>query len=444
VGVLDRVAGNLTVLAKARGQLRVPYLPEEERLALRDAAVRETVQYAAATVPHYRDLFRVERIDPSEIRTAEDLERLPLLDKDTVQANPERFRAESRLGREAVAFLTSGSTGKRLEIHHDRTSLLQNLAYSERHRIVEARLCGRRYRYTKASIGSPAGTGPRARSFYRAKTFIPLRPKRHHISSVLPLDEIIARINEIRPDAIRGFGAYLDMLFKTLARRGATFHRPRVIVYGSDMMSSEGKRLIQEHFGIPLLSHYNAVEAFQIGFLCEERRHFHLHDDLTYLRVVDEDGHTAAPGAVGDVIVSNLVNRGTVLLNYRLGDRAARSDESCPCGRTSPLLADLEGRVEDVMTLPDGNLLPGGRIWNVIKLRPEVLRYQFVQTEPRRYQLKLVTEDRADYDRIVEGIVGEIRDILGPSAALEVDYYDSLEAGPGGKFRAFVNLCRPE
>ena len=153
--MLGRLVGNLTVLAKVPGQLRVPYLPPERLTEMRDARVRETVRYAAETVPHYRNLFKDEGIDPREIRTAADLERLPLLDKETVQADPDRFVSESKLGRTSVPFLTSGSTGMRLRIHHDRRSLLQNLAYSERHRIVEGNLCGRRYRYRKASIGGP-------------------------------------------------------------------------------------------------------------------------------------------------------------------------------------------------------------------------------------------------------------------------------------------------
>jgi phenylacetate-CoA ligase len=441
--MLSKVAGNLTVLAKVPGQLRVPYLPDERRSELRDARVRDTVLYAAETVPYYRDLFRAEGIDPRDIRTAEDLERLPLLDKDTVQADPDRFISESRLGRTSVPFLTSGSTGKRLRIHHDRRSLLHSLVYSERHRIVEACFCGRRYRYRKISIGAPGGTGPRARSFYREKTFIPLRPKRRHIHSAEPLDRIIAIINEFRPDAIRGFGAYLDMFFKTLAHRGDRMHRPHVIGYGSDMMTPEGKRLIEEHFGIPLLSHYNAVETFHIGFLCEERRHFHVHDDLTHLTIVDDAGRKSPPGSVGEVVVSNLVNRGTVLLNYRLGDRAARVAGGCSCGRTTPLLSDLEGRVEDILALPDGNLLTGGRIWNIVKRRPEVLRYQFIQAEPLRYELKLMTAESADYDSIAEGMLRDIRAIVGPSATVEASYHESLEAGPGGKFRTTLNLCKP-
>lgn len=441
--MFNKLVGNLTVLAKVPGQKRVPYLAEERIRALRDARVRETVRYAAETVPHYRDLFRAEGIDPRELRTADDLERLPLLEKETVQAEPERFISESRLGRESVQFLTSGSTGTRLRIHHDRRSLLQNIAYAERQRTVEAELCGKRYRYTRMWIGWPGGTGPTVHSFYKKTTFIPVRPKHHHVSSVEPLDRVVAIINEVKPDILGGFGSYFDLFFRLAAERGNSLHLPRVLLYGGDMMSTEGKRLIEEHFGVPVLSAYNAVEAFQIGFLCEERRDFHLHDDLTHVSIVDGSGRRLPPGSEGEVVISNLVNRGTVLLNYRLGDRAMIGTENCPCGRTLPLLAGLEGRVVDMLALPDGRLVTEGRIWDVVKRRPEVLRYQFVQVEPLRFELKLVTADRAVYDRIVGAMVVDLQGVVGPSATIEPSFHESLEVGPRGKFRSVQSLCPP-
>ena len=66
--------------------------------------------------------------------TARDLDRLPLLDKATVAQAPERFRSEVVNDTDALPFVTSGSTGTPLTIHHDRESLLANIAYGERER----------------------------------------------------------------------------------------------------------------------------------------------------------------------------------------------------------------------------------------------------------------------------------------------------------------------
>ena len=126
--------GNAVVLANLKGQRRIPYLPREELKAKRDARLRKIVDYAAKTVPFYRDLFRERKIEPREIRTVEDLDRLPILDKQTIRKDPHLFLSTSRRGRNSLPFVTSGSTGMPLTVYHDQYSLLSNMAFAERER----------------------------------------------------------------------------------------------------------------------------------------------------------------------------------------------------------------------------------------------------------------------------------------------------------------------
>jgi len=62
-------------------------------------------------------------------------------------------------------------------------------------------------------------------------------------------------------------------------------------------------------------------------------------------------------GESGDVVVSNLVNRATVLLNYRLGDIARKLSRTCPCGRSLPLLSFPEGRNDEYLQLASGKVM---------------------------------------------------------------------------------------
>jgi phenylacetate-coenzyme A ligase PaaK-like adenylate-forming protein len=61
--------------------------------AARDRRVRATVEHAASHVPYYRDVFRSTGVEAGDIRAAADLERLPLLTRDSVQAAGEELRA---------------------------------------------------------------------------------------------------------------------------------------------------------------------------------------------------------------------------------------------------------------------------------------------------------------------------------------------------------------
>jgi phenylacetate-CoA ligase len=437
----NKLYGNAVVIANLRGQRRVPYLPEEKLRELRDARVSKTVRYAAETVPYYRSLFKKMNIDPREIKTAEDLDCLPTLDKETVRKNPHLFVSTSWKGRRSILFTTSGTTGMPLKVYHDPNSLLANIAFGEREREVITNMYGTNFGYRELFIGYPGNTGSKVGDFYSKMTFIPLRPERLVLSMVEPIERVVEAVNSFRPDVLKSYGSYLGTFFKTLKSRGMEMHLPRILMYVADSMTMEGRNLIENEFGIPVLSVYNAVEVFKIGFFCEKRKGFHLHEDLCHVKIVNANGEKAASGEKGEMVISNLVNQGTVLLNYRLGDIASISSQECSCGRTLPLLTELEGRAEDIIALPNGEVLHPRAVWKVLKGRDEIVQYQLIQHEPRRFELRLVTVDRETYQGIIDGILADLRQMFGESAVIEPEYYEELERQEG-KFKRVISLCR--
>jgi phenylacetate-CoA ligase len=441
LGAVRRARGTLVVLRTLPRQRQIPFLAPEKVARLRDERVRDLVRYAAASVPYYRALFEREGIDARQIHSAEDLAALPLLDKATVQRDPEQFRADTRLGREALVFRTAGSTGTPVTVYRDRSALLENIAHAERERAVETSLCGRRYAYKRATIAAPEGNFRRVRDFYGRASFRPLRPRHHLISIADPPEAQAEALARIRPRVLCGFGSSLELLYRTAAARRWRLHRPDVIVYAGDAMTPEGRGLIEEEFELPLVSRYSAAEAFRIGFTCERSSSFHLHEDLCLVSVVDDNGVRLTPGERGEIVVSDLVNRGMVLLNYRLGDFGRMGPAGCACGRTSPLLTELEGRVESVLTVGDGSTVHPRLVEKVIHARREVLRFQIVQREPDRFELRLVTTDTESYERIADDLVADLS-VLLRDAAVTAERYDELRPASVGKFRAIVGLER--
>jgi phenylacetate-CoA ligase len=439
-GLFRKLRGTAAVLWHLPGQRRFPFRSAEHVHAARDARVRETVRYAARTVPYYREVFPRLGIDPRDVRTAVDLDRLPLLDKDTVRRDPERFLSTSRRARGALEFVTSGSTGAPLRVYHDGGSLMANLAYRERERDVVCRALGRRGGYRIMTVAYRTSTAAWVSEFYRARTIAPGRPELVPVHVEDPLDQVIAKINETRPEVLASYGAYLEMLFRTVASRGLALHRPRLVMYGSEGMTEPGRRFIEERFGIPVYSWYNAVECFKIGFTCEARRGFHLHEDLCVLRLVDAGGRSVPAGQAGEVVISNLVDRATVLLNYRLGDVGVLATAPCPCGRSLRLLEELQGRVEDFVLLDDGRLLHPAAVWGVFKERPGVLRFQLVQHERRRFELRLTTADPAGFDAEAASLVDALRALLGP-VTIEPVQVRTWEGHAQAKFRPVLSHC---
>jgi phenylacetate-CoA ligase len=441
--ICSRLYGSAVIAAHLPGQRRIPFLPRAKLEAVRDLRIRRIVTYAARTVPFYREWFAQEGIDPREIRGAAELDRLPVIDRELVRTQPRRFLAETPASAAALSFLTSGSTGTPIEIHHDRFSLLANIPFGERERDPVIRGCGGSFRPKELYVGYETSTFKKVIAFYQDNVLSPVRPRRCFVSLLEPIEKIAAIANAERPDILVGYGGWIDLFFRTIAARGIDLHRPKMVIYMGEALPHGGRAHIEEHFGIPVLSRYNAVEAFKIGFFCEQRTGFHIHEDLSHVRIVRPDGRTAQPGEQGEVVLSNLVNRATVLLNYPIGDVAALSPRSCPCGRTFRLLSELEGRIEDILALADGRFVHPRAVWQVFKSDRDVLQYQLTQRGRHRFELKLATMDEPAFQRACGRVLPELQKLLGPGVCVETGRQAGLIRPPGGKFRAVVSTCTP-
>jgi phenylacetate-CoA ligase len=439
-GTVRRARGTLTILRSLPGQRSAHYRPPEWMRAERDRRVRRLVLHAADHVPYYRELFAREAIDPRELGTAGDLARLPIIDKHTLRERRDDFLSTGLAPGNILRLRTNGSTGPPAEVCHDREALLATVAHSERDRAVEAALCGRRYRYRVVEIRnlleSAVGT---VQEFYGRSSFRPLRPRVYPLSLQTPVEEVVRRLDEVRPEVLRGFGSYLEAFFRAVSAQELSLRAPKVVVYYGDLMSPDGRRLVEERFGVPVLSRYGAVEAFRIGFTCEERAGFHVHEDLCHVRLVDGAGNDVAEGEPGEVVISNLVNRGSLLLNYRLGDVARLSRAPCACGRTTVRLAEIQGRVADVLAV-DGKLVHQYTIGDTLAEFDEVVAYQLAQLGPRRFELRLATAPEGAYLRVAPAAVARLQHVLA-GCDISAAARPNLVVEEDGKVRRLVPLA---
>jgi phenylacetate-CoA ligase len=327
-----------------------------------------------------------------------------------------------------------------VRILHDRRSLLANIAYGERERAVITRLLGRGSGYREVRLGYAGGTIDKVYDFYRDHTWIPSRPVRLELSVTDPLARNAEAIDAFAPDILFGYGTYLHALARAAAAGTISLKRPKLAIYAAEPLSLAARREIEEALGAPVISRYTAVEAFKIAYLCERREGFHVHEDLAHLRIVDDDGRDVGDGDTGVVVLSNLVNRGTVLLNFRTTDLSRWSDERCECGRTQRLLSEIDGRVEDLLELPNGRVVHPRGVWGVLKPHPEVLGYQLVQREPARFVLKLVMATADDCARLAPQLARDMEATLGPGMAVEAERCDAVPREAGGKVRMVVAL----
>jgi phenylacetate-CoA ligase len=144
---------------------------------------------------------------------------------------------------------------------------------------------------------------------------------------------------------------------------------------------------------------------------------------------------------VGELVISNLVNRGSVLLNYRIGDRGSLSDDPCPCGRSTRRILELDGRTEDAVVLPDGSLVGAIGISGALAGLPGMLRFRLVQRGATEFDVELVPVDPQAFARLAEQAVTALRPLL-PGCDVRPVHRVELELPSGGKHRYLLALER--
>src|SRR5262249_12648512 len=128
------------------------------------------------------------------------------------------------------------------------------------------------------------------------------------------------------------------------------------IVTTSEHLSDDMRDDIAAAFGCRAYEEYSMVENVLFASECEHGS-LHVSPDAGVIEIVRDDGEPTERGEVGEVLATGLLRTWQPMIRYRVGDRAAWSGEPCRCGRSMPVLAEVSGRVEDVVTGPDGRQL---------------------------------------------------------------------------------------
>ncbi|MGZ8269401.1 MAG: phenylacetate--CoA ligase family protein [Burkholderiales bacterium] len=435
---------NTYTLWHVRDEARLPFRPLDEITALQNRRVQAIVAHAYDTVPYYREVMDAARLKPRDFRTADDLARLPMLSGEDLARDPSRFLSDRYKDCRPLKLQSSGTSGFGKTIFYNTAALFLTLAHGHRQRHVIAHFVGKRFGYREMRLAREGSVAFKMREFYEANSWVPRKIdlERSYGSPGERFEDTIARWNAAQPDVVHGYGTHVGAVFRHAARHQLALHRPRCVTYGADHMAEADRVLIEKEFGVPIVSTYQATEALRIAFQCQHRNAFHLSIDHTAVRVVDARGNSVAPGGRGEVVISNLVNRATVLLNYRIGDVATLSAAPCACGGTLPTIDAIDGRADDLLFLGEGHRIHAHVALAPLLRIPGVVQVQLIQEETRRFFLRVVCGPGKEWDRIRSDLDASLRASLGGALVIDFERRDTIEPDASGKVKAVISRCR--
>ena len=157
------------------------------------------------------------------------------------------------------------------------------------------------------------------------------------------------------------------------------------------------------------------------------------------MELLRSDGTPSGPDEVGEVVATCLNRDYQPLIRFRLGDLAKWESVACECGRAMPVLKEVVGRIEDVVTGPDGREMV--RFHGIFVNQPSIREGQIIQETLHRIRVKVVPVNGFGSGD-VDDVVARVRQRLGPEIEVIVEPVKEIPRTAAGKFRAVVSMLQ--
>lgn len=397
------------------------------------ARLKKLVAYlvhAQETVPYYRALFAREGFVPNEVDSVAALARLPLLDKRTIREHVNELTARDARGLAACA--TGGSSGEPLRFF---------IGTGRRSHDVAAKW--RATRWWGVDIGDPEVVVWGSPIELSAQDWV--RRGRDWLlrTALIPafaftdkaIAASLAEIQRRRPKMLFGYPSALALLARHAQSRGWRMNDlgVKVVFVTAERLYDNQRELISKVFGCPVANGYGARDA---GFVAHEcpAGGLHLCAEDVIVEIIDPTGRVLPPGRAGEIVVTHLANREFPLIRYRTGDIGVLDDKPCRCGRTLPLLREVQGRSTDFVVAADGTVMHGLALIYVLRELPGIAQFRIVQESRLLTRVELVRGPDFREDT-VSHIQRGLQARLGAQVEVQVTERPLLATEPSGKFR---------
>ncbi|KXK49310.1 MAG: CapK protein [Chloroflexi bacterium OLB13] len=445
---------NLVATAKGYQLKRWRFGPESERLVVtalkrdcwseaqwhsyREDRLARVLNRAATQVPFYREQW-LQRRRHGDNSSWESLENWPILEKEEVRRNPMAFVADDADIRAMYHEHTSGTTGTSLSLWWSKRVVREWYA------LFEARW--RKWYGVDRSMNWAILGGQLVTPVSQRKppywvwngALKQLYMSSYHLSA----DRIQDYLDALDRYEIEYIYCYTSSAY-ALALGAKKSSRParrlKVVVTNAEPVFKYQRELISDVFDCPVRETYGMSEIVTAAGECNHGR-LHLWPEVGITEVACNNKFLE-PGVTGDLICTGLLNEDMPLIRYRVGDRGSLeiSDETCACGRTLPVLEQIEGRIDDVLYTVDGRVI--GRLDPVFKADLPVQEAQIVQERLDLIRVRYVPgAGFTEADR--HSIAARLRDRMG-NVKIEFDELPEVPRTAAGKFRAVINNMSAE
>lgn len=316
----------------------------------------------------YHDRMKEQQVHPDDIRELSDIRKLPFMFKRDLRDNyPNRIFTASQ--EELVRYhVSSGTTGKPTVVGYTQRDL--EVWTTSLARALTSVGLGRGD-VIQVSYGYGLFTGGLGMHYGAERIGATVLP-----TSVGNTERQLELMQDLDVTAIACTPSYLLHIGEVAEKMGINIKkdtRLRVGILGAEPWTENMRTRIENWLGIKAYDIYGTSELSGPMFTeCSEQRGFHIWSDIAYAEVVDpKTGEPLEAGDKGELTITMLQKEALPMIRYRIGDISSIDEDVCPCGRTSPRIKRIQGRVDDMLIIRGINVFPSQVEYTLMSI-PEV------------------------------------------------------------------------
>jgi phenylacetate-CoA ligase len=347
---------------------RVEEMPAEDLRKVQYKLLKSLVCRLYSFSPFYHDRMKEQNVHPDNIRELSDIRKLPFMFKGDLRDNyPNRIFTASQ--DELVRYhVSSGTTGKPTVVGYTQRDL--DIWTSSLARALTSVGLGRGD-VIQVSYGYGLFTGGLGMHYGAERIGATVLP-----TSVGNTERQLELMQDLNVTAIACTPSYLLHIGEVAEKMGLDIKKDTCLktgILGAEPWTEGMRTRIENWLGIKAYDIYGTSELSGPMFTeCTEQNGFHIWSDIAYVEVIDpKTGELLEAGEKGELTITMLQKEALPMIRYRIGDISSLDEDVCPCGRTSPRIKRIQGRVDDMLIIRGINVFPSQVEYTLMSI-PEV------------------------------------------------------------------------
>lgn len=356
---------------------RIEEMPQKELQKFQYKLLKTLVYRVYSFSPFYQNRMKETGVHPDNITSLEDIRKLPFMYKKDLRDNyPDGLIMSDP--EELVRYhVSSGTTGKPTVVGYTQKDIY-NWTESVARGLNSAGIG--RGDVMQVSYGYGLFTGGLGLHYGAERVGATVVP-----TSVGNTERQIELMHDLKVTAIACTPSYLIHMGEVAESMGISIKNDTLLrkaIVGAEPWSEQMRIRIREWLKVDAYDIYGTSELSGPLFCeCEKQQGAHLWGDLIYPEILDPNtNEPLPPGGRGELVVTMLQKEGLPIIRYRTGDIASLIMEPCACGRTSPRLERLSGRVDDMLIIRGINVFPS-QIEHTLLGIPEVGKHFMIEVD---------------------------------------------------------------